>query len=291
MKKMICVVTGSRADKGLLAWPLKCLREDGAFDVRELNLHGMVSVMQAQEAATQAFTHWQLSWVLLLGDRYEVLGAALAAHLLRIRIAHLCGGDVTEGSYDDAMRDCISRVATLHFATSEEALARLLGWGCEHVHLVGNPALDYIRYGDWRGERPMKEPYVLVSYQAETIDGTSEIRMVLESIGDHYAVILMPNPDVGSEAIRDEIESYCINHSKAWYVECLAHSTFLNYLAHCEEFIGNSSAIFYEAPELGVPTRVIGKRQRGRVIPWGDGHASERIVSVLKQFDRQEVHA
>src|SRR5881296_2616591 len=132
--KMVCVVTGSRADEGLLCWPEKCLREDGTFAVTALSLHDCPSILQAQEVATKVFEGTRPDWVLLLGDRFEILGCAISAHLLRIPIAHLCGGDVTEGSYDDAMRDCISRVATLHFATSEEALARLLAWGCSHVH-------------------------------------------------------------------------------------------------------------------------------------------------------------
>jgi UDP-N-acetylglucosamine 2-epimerase (non-hydrolysing) len=271
----ICVITGSRADEGLLAWPRKCLKEDGAFAVRELSLHGMPTVMQAQQTTHEALVAWQPDWMLILGDRYEILGAALAAHLLRIRIAHLCGGDVTEGSYDDAMRDCISRMATLHFVTSEEALGRLLAMGAEHVHLVGNPGLDAIRHGDWKRGRPWSDPYVVVSYQAETSDDTVDLHAVEEAIRGRRAVWITPNPDRGSDRIP----------AGSTY----PHAEFLNLLYHCEEFIGNSSAIFYEAPELGVRTRLIGKRQQGRVRPWGDGHASERMVRILKAYDREHV--
>jgi UDP-N-acetylglucosamine 2-epimerase len=271
----ICVVTGSRADEGLLAWPLKCLKEDGAFAVRELNLHGMPTVMQAQDRTQQVLEAWRPDWMLILGDRYEILGAALAAHLLRIKIAHLCGGDVTEGSYDDAMRDCISRMATLHFVTSEEALGRLLAWGCEHVHLIGNPGLDYLRHGEWKGARPWPDPYVVVSYQAETSDDTVDLSAVEEAIRGRRAVWITPNPDRGSDRIPTG--------------STYPHAEFLNLLSHAEEFIGNSSAIFYEAPELGVKTRLIGKRQQGRVRPWGDGHASERLVKILKQFEQRVV--
>jgi UDP-N-acetylglucosamine 2-epimerase (non-hydrolysing)/GDP/UDP-N,N'-diacetylbacillosamine 2-epimerase (hydrolysing) len=229
-------------------------------------------------------------WMLVLGDRFEVLGAVLAAHLLRIPIAHIAGGDRTEGSYDDAMRDCISRLATLHFVTNELSLARLRSMGYSNVHLVGSPGIDYIRHASWDTGSPMKVPYVVVSYQSETIDGTNEIEHVLATLPDKFAVFLLPNPDRGSEAIRTRILAYCEDHDALAY-DVLPHDEFLNLLRYADEFIGNSSAIFYEAPELGVPTRLIGKRQRGRVQPWGDGQASERIVKILKQFDLEQVSA
>ena len=75
---------------------------------------------------------------------------------------------------------------------------------------------------------------------------------------------------------------YCNKHADSEYHAHLSHADFLNMIAHCDEFIGNSSAMLYEAPELEVKTRMIGKRQRGRTIPWGDGHATERIMKILK---------
>ena len=92
----------------------------------------------------------------------------------------------------------------------------------------------------------------------------------------------MPNPDRGNDAIRYAIRQYETDHGGTVMHDFLPHDQFLNLIYHCDEFIGNSSAMLYEAPELEVKTRMIGKRQRGRVIPWGDGHASERIVKILK---------
>ena len=277
----ICVINGSRADEGLLAWPMVELRNAGE-DVWPLDIKGLPA-WDAMKQVAESFERWRPDWMLVLGDRYEALGAALAAHLWRVPIAHLCGGDQTEGSYDDAMRDCISRLATLHLVTSPQSESRLLAMGYSQVHLVGNPGIDYIRRASWkRAERPLPVPYVLVSYQAETLDGTDEMAAVLESLPDKLAVILMPNPDRGSEAIRDTILSYCHNHEALVY-ESVPHDDFLNLLAFCDEFIGNSSAIFYEAVELNVQTRLIGNRQGGRVVPWGDGSASERIVKLLQE--------
>ena len=285
--KRILVVSGSRADYGLLEWPVKVLREDGAFEVEVMKIWG--------HSVSEAFDQCQWGGVvppdliLLLGDRYEILAAATAAHLQRIPIAHIGGGDVTEGSYDDAMRDCISRMASIHFVTSTSAMARLSHMGFRNIHLVGNPGIDYIRHAGWKGPRPIAEPYVVVSYQAETIewdgffDGydLNELHKSLPSVGK--IVWIMPNPDLGSDGIRAYIEQGRKEPNHIIH-DFLPHAEFLNLLAHCEEFIGNSSAMLYEAPELGIKTRMIGKRQRGRTIPWGDGEASNRIVNILKHI-------
>src|SRR3990167_5934616 len=112
----------------MLAWPLKVLREDEAFEVGLATLQGC--------SITAAFAHIEgllrrnrPDVMLVLGDRYEIFAAAFTAHLQRVPIAHICGGDVTEGSYDDAMRDCISRMASIHFVTSTSAMARLTHMG------------------------------------------------------------------------------------------------------------------------------------------------------------------
>ena len=264
----ILIVSGSRADLGLLHCPEKALREDG---------HDVQLVQTWSGQFTTAFTDVQFcishyDMLLILGDRFEILAAATAAHLQRIPIAHIGGGDVTEGSYDDAMRDCISRMATIHFTTSFSSTARLVALGYRNVHLVGNPAVDYIMREPWQREREVAEPYVLVSYQPETIDDTVDLEAVERAVAGRHAIRISPNPDRGSERIGGGV-SY-------------SHDRFLNLMYHCDEFIGNSSAMLYEAPFLktgGVKCRMIGKRQRGRVIPWGgDGKCSERIRDVLR---------
>ena len=267
----ILIVSGSRADLGLLHCPEKVLREDGHnVTIVSVAAQGYADAYKVAMRALAA----QPDMLLVLGDRWEIMAAATAAHLQRIPIAHIGGGDVTEGSYDDAMRDCISRMATIHFTTSFSSTARLVALGYRNVHLVGNPAVDYIMREPWQREREVVEPYVLVSYQPETLDDTVDLGAVNAAINGRHAVWVSPNPDRGSERIQHG-ESY-------------SHDRFLNLMYHCDEFIGNSSAMFYEAPFLkpgGVKCRVIGKRQRGRVIPWGGGgKASERIVDALKRW-------
>lgn len=274
----LCIVTGSRADYGLLEWPIKRMQEDPFFDVDVLRIWGY----SFQEAFSAMAGRKRPDRVMVLGDRFEIMAAATAAHLARIPIAHIAGGDVTEGSYDDAMRDAITRMADMHFVTSTSAMARVTEMGRKNVHLVGSPGIDYIRKADWRGIRPYAR-YVVVSYQPETIDGKNEIRALLETLPEKSRkVFILSNADRGSEEINDTIIRYCDQRQDAEYHPFLPHAEFLNLIAHCDEFIGNSSAMLYEAPELEIKTRMIGKRQRGRTIPMGDGNATERIIKILK---------
>ena len=221
----ICVVTGSRADAGLLAWPIKLLKADPFFEVDELS----VQFQRFEDAHYNAETRFQLKRpdaILVLGDRFEILAVVIAAHRQRVQM------------------------------------------GCRNVYNVGSTSIDYIMHGDWKKPRPFPESYVVVAYYPETIDDTVNLDAVREAVGGRAAAWISQNPDRGAERIPKGV-SY-------------SHDKFLNLLLYCEEFIGNSSAMLYEAPFLSVKCRIIGKRQRGRVIPEGDGKASERIVNTLK---------
>ena len=268
--KHILVISGSRADYGLLAPIVEALR--GQFDVEFFKAWGNFEAPLSDP-----------DLLLLLGDRHEILHAALWAHLTRIPIAHIAGGDVTEGSYDDAMRDCISRIASIHFVTSTSAMARLTHMGYRNVHLVGNPAIDVIRNADWKRERPIAEPYIVINYQPETMaeNPAAPLIAALPTLPMNRArVYFRPNPDRGSDEVNRIIDDIRLPVDKVY--DSLPHHEYLNLLAHCEELIGNSSSMLYEAPELCIKTRMIGNRQKGRTLPWGDGNASKRIANILR---------
>src|SRR6185436_530844 len=195
--KRILAISGSRADYGLLEWPVKVLRE--RFEV-EFVRGNWIDPANAWTAADATLRFYKPDCLLILGDRWEILQAAIAAHLQRIPIAHIGGGDTSLGSYDDQMRDAISVLAKYHFTTSpqaEERLAQLLQY--QMIYMIGNIAIDYIRHGDWKRERPADEtdPYVVVSYQAETIDGRIDWDAVVAAIGGRDAYFLRPNADAG----------------------------------------------------------------------------------------------
>lgn len=279
MKRILCL-SGSRADYGLLEWPVKVLKE--AFDARLISLNAK-DPADAFYRANVLLGELQPDCLLILGDRWEILQAAIAAHLRRVPIAHIGGGDVSLGSYDHSMRDCISLLSQFHFPTSEDAAMRLDGvFLLTDVHMVGNVALDYILNGDWLGARPISRDYVVVSYQVETIDGTIDWKDVIKAVGNRFAVFIRPNEDAGSNRVNGLIDIYAESIPNSCdVIESLSHGEFLNLIKHADEFIGNSSAMLYEAPALNVKCRMIGKRQQGRVAPTGDGRASERIKEVL----------
>ena len=137
----ILIISGSRADYGLLRLVSKAL---DAFHTRLMSIWGDSYVVAFSDVDAY-LSDFKPDMLLVLGDRFEILAAATAAHLNRIPIAHIGGGDVTKGSYDDAMRDCISRMASVHFATSGMSYQRLLSLDYSNVHLVGSPGVDYIK--------------------------------------------------------------------------------------------------------------------------------------------------
>lgn len=265
----VLIVIGSRADEGLLRIVGYALAT-AKFEVTYLGLQRR-AFADAFDVSSMIYEDERPELVIVLGDRFEILAATTSAHLRRVPVAHIGGGDVTEGSYDDAMRDCITRMSSIHFVTSTQSEVRVQYlMGQKNVHLVGSPGVDFIMHGDWKKGRPIEEPYVVVSYQPETIDGTVDLDAVKGCIAGRKAIWITSNLDRGSNRIP-EGKSY-------------AHADFLNLLYHCDEFIGNSSALYYEAPFLGIKTCEIGKRQKGRVIPFGDGRACERIVKILKEW-------
>ena len=270
--KRILVISGSRADFGLLQPVVEALQQTGIFGVELLRL--------CEYDLDADLSPYGL--IVVFGDRHEILRSVIAAHLQRIPIAHIAGGDVTEGSYDDAMRDCISRMASIHFVTSTSAMARLTHMGCRNIHLVGNPSVDVIKKMEWR-ERPYPERYIVINYQPETLadDPVKALRDALPDIPmDKKRVYVRPNPDRGSDAVNKLIDDMALPEDVI--IESVPHQDYLTLLKYCDELIGNSSSLLYEAPELGIQTRMIGNRQKGRTIPWGDGHASERIAKILR---------
>ena len=275
--KRILVISGSRADYGLLTPVVEALRKEDWCRVEFFKTDGdhLANFTPSPDL------------LIILGDRKEVMRTALEAHLQRIPIAHIAGGDVTKGSYDDAMRDCISRLATIHFPTSNQSAFRLSTMGCvwENTHMIGNLALDYIKHGDWDTLWEYDKPYIVISYQPETMaaDPVKTFRDLLPSLPkDIKRYYILPNPDRGSDEVEALIRDIALPDDVI--VGNLPRAAWLKLLKNCDEFIGNSSSLLYEAPFMGIKTRLVGNRQEGRVIPEGDGNSSQRIVEVLTKW-------
>ena len=311
---IVCVTT-SRADYGLMKWPMRALREAPDFRLSILAGGGHFSVSQggtlseieadgfeisdrvpmyldattaaAQGTAlatlgvAQVLDRLRPDWVMLLGDRFEILGAATAAMLTRVPLCHLCGGDVTEGAYDDAIRHAVSKLAHLHCPSTEDAARRLCQMGEEpwRVHVTGSPGLDAIHaipqldrqtVTDRLGV-PKGRPYYLVTMHPETQradNGTGNLDALLEVLGmltDVSVVLTGVNADSGGMVFQQRIAAFLELHDHAVLHLSLGQSLYLNAAAHAEAVIGNSSSGYYEVPSFGVPTINIGARQAGRL--------------------------
>jgi UDP-hydrolysing UDP-N-acetyl-D-glucosamine 2-epimerase len=316
----ICVVTGSRAEYGLLrplifrlmAAPqyelqlavtgshlshrhgctIDEIRSDGAPIAFEAPIvdapdDSRLSVTCAMASAlTQfaaGFARLRPDLVIVLGDRYEIFAVAQAAFMAGIPIAHLHGGETTEGAWDDAIRHAITKLSHLHFAAAVPYARRIeqMGEDPATVHLVGAISVDIARElatqtRDDELDRtlglPLRDPCLLVTYHPVTLrDGdeapaVEELLAALDATPDARVIITGANADTGGDAIMHALARY--QEARAGRVTLHASLGQRRYLAamrRAAAVVGNSSSGLIEAPALGVPTVNIGDRQRGRL--------------------------
>lgn len=217
--------------------------------------------------------------LVLLGDRAEILAPAIAATVARIPIAHISGGEVTEGAIDNQVRDAVSKLSHLHFVAMEAAAARLVAMGEEswRVFVTGDPGLDTVMSGP-RLDRPALEaalssdlapPVIVATYHPTTLGGAAadEITALLDAIESQPGTVIFtsPNADAGHLAIEQRIEAFVARHTSARNVRSLGHQLFHSLLAHADLMLGNSSSGIWESPSFGLPVVNVGDRQRGRV--------------------------
>ena len=322
----VAVITGSRAEYGLLYWVIRALSADPHFDVRVIatgshlapefgmTVHDIerdgvrvderVEMLVASDTPggvarsmalgliglSDALARQAPDLVLLLGDRFETLAAAQACLLARIPVAHLAGGDVTEGALDDAMRHAITKLSHLHLVSNEESARRVVQMGelPQRVHVVGNPGLDAFREQPLMARpavqealgRPLAERNVLVVFHPETLPAGSDTRPLadsaaaatgaligaLEGLSQGAAFwVVMPNADEGGRAIKDRWRQWAAGRTDVCLIESVPRAVFLGLMAQCELMVGNSSSALGEAPSLKVPAVDIGRRQASRL--------------------------
>ncbi len=219
--------------------------------------------------------------LLVLGDRYEILGAVQAAMIAKIPVAHLCGGDVTQGAIDDAIRHAITKMSHLHFVTNEDARKRVmqLGENPEHVYCVGSTGLDHIHSMKKMTRSEFfssisfvpREKNILVTFHPVTLEDNSieqcqAMLKALGGVGDEVGIIVTgSNADPQGQEITQMVRSFADNNVNACFYESLGSERYLNALSHLDAVVGNSSSGLYEAPSFGLPTVNIGNRQKGRL--------------------------
>ena len=315
--RRICVVTGGRADYGLLHWVMRDIAADPALSLQlivtgghldaaqgmtvgQIEADGFavdariplgstgddpVSVARGMAAGltgvAEALAGLKPDVLLVLGDRFEILAAAQAAMLANIPIAHIGGGDVTEGAFDDAIRHALTKMAHVHLVTSESAARRVaqLGEAADRIHVVGNPGLDWLtrspRMTDAALEAALGAPLsprnLLVTFHPVTLAadrGLSQFEALLAALGkqpDDVGVwITRPNADPGHEAFTARLDAWAESRSNV-RVRTSLGPAYLSLMARVDAVVGNSSSGLAEAPSLGVATVNIGDRQAGRL--------------------------
>lgn len=318
MFRNICVVTGSRAEYGLLYWLMKGIQEDPDLELQVIatGMHlspefGLTYKVIEQDGFTidatvemllssdtpvgiaksvglgvigfaDALSRLKPDVLVLLGDRFEILAAAQAALVARIPIAHIAGGDTTEGAFDEAIRHSITKMSHLHFVTNQDALLRVrqLGENPEHIHLVGNPGLDHIKRLTLLDRAMLekelafqfKQKNVLVTFHPVTLDeqpAGDQFEVLLQALGslgpEVGIVFTKPNADTDGRLLIGMIDSFLTKHPNARAYTSLGQLRYLSVMAQVDAVVGNSSSGLYEAPSFRVPTVNIGNRQKGRL--------------------------
>lgn len=316
--RKVCVVTGSRAEYGLLYWLLKEIQKNAfltlqlavtgmhlspqfGLTVREIEADGFVpdakiEMLISSDTPTAiaksiglgvigfagALEQLRPDLLVVLGDRFEIFAAVQAAMCARIPIAHIHGGELTEGAIDDAIRHAITKMSHLHFVAAEEYRKRViqLGEAPTRVWNVGALGVEAIqrmklmsRYALSKSVGfDLSKPYFLVTYHPVTLcspqerGGVDSLLSALQAFPEHRILITGINADANNSEIRQSIAEFSSRHVRRVHcVMSLGQQRYLSAMRYADAVIGNSSSGLIEAPVLNVPTVNIGARQRGRI--------------------------
>jgi GDP/UDP-N,N'-diacetylbacillosamine 2-epimerase (hydrolysing) len=315
----ICVVTGTRAEYGLLYWTMKALAEDVAFELqlvvtgmhlspefgltyRQIEADGFiidrkVEMLLSSDTSTgiskstglgmigmaDAFAQLQPDMVLLLGDRFEIFAAAAAALNSRIPVVHCHGGEATEGAVDEALRHAITKMAHLHFTSTETYRKRViqLGEAPERVFNVGALGIENINRLQLLNRPSLEESLgfrlgqrnLLVTFHPVTLEHTTAevqtkalLKVMMELPEDVHVIFTKANADANGRIINQLLDEYVVqrpDQSKAFV--SLGQLRYLSLLSLATAVIGNSSSGILEAPSFHKAVVNIGDRQKGRV--------------------------
>lgn len=317
MTRKICVVTGTRAEYGLLRWVMQGIKQDAELNLqivatgmhlspefgltyREIEQDGFlinrrVEMLVSSDTSVgisksiglgvigfaDAFDDLKPDLIILLGDRYEIFSAATAAMSAGIPIAHVHGGEATEGSIDEAIRHSITKLSHLHFVAAEDYRQRVIQLGEQpnRVFLVGGLGIDSInrlRLFDRREledaiEFKLKKKNLLVTFHPVTLEkqtATSQMEAllsVLAELEDTGLILTMPNSDADGRALINMINAFVEKHDNARAYTSLGQLRYLSCIAQVDGVIGNSSSGIIEVPSFEKGTVNIGDRQRGRL--------------------------
>ncbi len=316
-KKKICIVTGSRAEYGLLYWLIRAVKEDLDLELQlivtgmhlssefgftykeiekdfkidkkidmHLSLDNSVEISRsmglAQTSFSEAFNELKPDIVVVLGDRYEIFSAAVSAMISRVPIAHIHGGEATEGLIDEAIRHSISKMSHLHFTAAEEYSNRVIQLGEEpnRVFNVGGMGIENIKKLKLLSKKEfensinfkLNKKNILVTFHPVTLEKQTsekqfkELLNTIDELENTNIIFTKTNSDIDGKIINKMIDQFTLkNPNKSISITSLGQKNYLSALKYVDLIIGNSSSGLLEAPSFKIGTINIGDRQNGRL--------------------------
>lgn len=314
--KQICVVTGSRAEFGLLLPLLRKLDSHPrlqlelvitgshldpryGYTLNEVHEHfstshqidtllssnSRVSISKSIAVGVLGFSDYfansNTDLIIILGDRFEIFAAAIAALPLCIPIAHLHGGEVTTGSLDDSIRHSLTKLSHVHFVACTEYRDRViqLGEDPSSVHIVGGLGIDAISELSLLSRDELESSLginfsrrnLLITFHPAILDGKSpeeqmsSLLSALAELSDTTLIFTLPNADSDGQLLAKQIAEFTFRRKNAYSFSSLGQLRYLSCMQHVDGVVGNSSSGLLEAPSLGIGTIDIGSRQAGRL--------------------------
>jgi GDP/UDP-N,N'-diacetylbacillosamine 2-epimerase (hydrolysing) len=317
MTQKICVITGTRAEYGLLRWVMQGIQDDDDLTLqiiatgmhlspefgltyREIEKDGFqidrkVEMLTSSDTPVgiaksmglgligfaDALNELKPDLIVVLGDRFEIFAAVSAALVARIPVAHLHGGETTEGAFDEALRHSITKMSHLHFVAVEPYRQRViqLGEQPEHVFLVGGLGIDNIKRLQLL-DRPALEASLdfklgrknlLITFHPVTLETSTataqmtELLTALDALSDTHLIFTLPNADTDGRALIQMVHQFVAQHANARAYTSLGQVRYLSCIALVDGVVGNSSSGLAEVPSFKKGTVNVGDRQRGRL--------------------------
>ncbi len=317
-KRKICVVTGTRAEYGLLHGLMKSINNHNEFELQTLvtgmhlspefgltyknikedgfKINRKIEILLSSDnpasisksvalgliSFADSFNELKPNLIIILGDRFEALSAAIAASFAKIPILHIHGGEVTVGAFDESIRHSITKMSWWHFVAAKEYKNRViqLGENPKRVFNVGGFGVDLIKKtkliskNQLMNELGIKfgDKNLLITYHPETLDEESsknKMKVILEALhnfDDINLIFTMPNADQENYALKQLINDFVLLHrDRSIAFNSMGHVNYLSTLQFIDGVVGNSSSGLLEAPTFNIGTINIGERQKGRL--------------------------
>ncbi len=317
MSRKICVITGSRAEYGLLQSVMQGIKDDPdltlqiiatgmhlspefgltykAIESDGFLINRKVEMLTSSDTSigiaksmglgligfADALSELSPDLLIVLGDRFEIFSAVSAALVAQIPVAHIHGGELTEGAFDEAIRHAVTKMSHLHFVAAEEFRQRViqLGEQPENVFLVGGLGVDNIKRLDLLDRKALEidldlkfgKKNLLITFHPVTLENTSSVSQMqelLEALGqleDTHLIFTMPNADNEGRALIKIVKKFVSEHNNAYWFMSIGQLRYLSCIAQVDGVIGNSSSGLLEVPSFKKGTINIGDRQKGRL--------------------------